>query len=249
MQSNISRRRLTTNQSPPSTVDARQPQASEARPAPALSTLSPSSPEHDELLLSPSVWHQQSDNTTATPPTATNTPTPLHPNIFRPPPPGLDSVDLSDNNDDDDDDFEAVSAGDSDYDILDYPPPPSQVDGPAGRESSQYQYIPTALRQTPIRQSNRYTFPSQASSHSDSIAAPGTHHTMDTEHDYGNQEWSQAGPNADAQDLAGPGDHGVLECTVTKPQKEGEGTQNVYTSYLLTTNVCLILPRHDNTPH
>ncbi|KAL1311744.1 hypothetical protein AAFC00_001836 [Neodothiora populina] len=50
------------------------------------------------------------------------------------------------------------------------------------------------------------------------------------------QEWQQAGENADAQDLAGPGAHGKLECTVTKPQKENEGTQNQYISYLVTTH-------------
>ncbi|TKA78436.1 hypothetical protein B0A55_03067, partial [Friedmanniomyces simplex] len=49
-------------------------------------------------------------------------------------------------------------------------------------------------------------------------------------------DWEQAGPNADAQDLAGPGLHRRLECQVTKPQKEGEGTQNAYVSYLVTTN-------------
>ncbi|KAK5735569.1 intercellular trafficking and secretion [Elasticomyces elasticus] len=48
--------------------------------------------------------------------------------------------------------------------------------------------------------------------------------------------WQQAGPNADAQDLAGPGLHGLLQCTVSKPQKEGEGTQSVYVSYQVTTN-------------
>ncbi|KAK3112560.1 intercellular trafficking and secretion, partial [Teratosphaeriaceae sp. CCFEE 6253] len=52
--------------------------------------------------------------------------------------------------------------------------------------------------------------------------------------DYG-EDWQQAGPNADAQDLAGPGLHGRLQCQVSKPQKEGEGTQNAYVSYLVTT--------------
>lgn len=49
-------------------------------------------------------------------------------------------------------------------------------------------------------------------------------------------EWQQAGPNADVQDLAGPGAHGYLHCTVSKPQKEGEGTPNQYVSYLVTTD-------------
>lgn len=55
--------------------------------------------------------------------------------------------------------------------------------------------------------------------------------------DYNSPQWQQAGHNADAQDLAGPGAHGRLECTVTKPQKEGEGTQNPYISYLVSTDV------------
>lgn len=58
------------------------------------------------------------------------------------------------------------------------------------------------------------------------------------ENDYHSPDWHQAGRNADATDTAGPGEHGVLECTVTKPQKEGEGTQNAYISYLVTTDVC-----------
>ncbi|KAF2159308.1 hypothetical protein M409DRAFT_71091 [Zasmidium cellare ATCC 36951] len=53
--------------------------------------------------------------------------------------------------------------------------------------------------------------------------------------DYNSSDWQQAGHAADAQDLAGPGEHGRLECTVSKPQKEGEGTQNAYVSYLVTT--------------
>ncbi|KEQ82102.1 cytochrome P450 [Aureobasidium pullulans EXF-150] len=36
-------------------------------------------------------------------------------------------------------------------------------------------------------------------------------------------------------DLAGPGLHGKLECRVTDPQKENEGTQNPFISYLVTT--------------
>ncbi|GAB7363517.1 hypothetical protein MBLNU230_g3786t1 [Neophaeotheca triangularis] len=54
--------------------------------------------------------------------------------------------------------------------------------------------------------------------------------------DYDDPQWQQAGQDADAQDLAGPGAQGRLECSVTKPQKEGEGTQNAYISYLVTTD-------------
>ena len=55
--------------------------------------------------------------------------------------------------------------------------------------------------------------------------------------DYGDSDWQQAGHDADAQDLAGPGAHGTLECRVDKAQKEGEGTQNPYISFLVTTDV------------
>jgi sorting nexin-4 len=50
------------------------------------------------------------------------------------------------------------------------------------------------------------------------------------------RDWQQAGHNADPQDLAGPGAHGQLICNVSSPQKEGEGTQNSYVSYLVTTD-------------
>lgn len=58
-------------------------------------------------------------------------------------------------------------------------------------------------------------------------------------HDYNDGEWHQAGDHADAQDLAGPGAHGTLDTTVNQPQKEGEGTQNAYVSYLVTTDVSI----------
>ncbi|KAL5340793.1 hypothetical protein BJX70DRAFT_94709 [Aspergillus crustosus] len=48
-------------------------------------------------------------------------------------------------------------------------------------------------------------------------------------------EAGQAGPHADALDLAGVGD-GVLECRVDSPMKENEGTKDAYISYLVTTN-------------
>ena len=70
----------------------------------------------------------------------------------------------------------------------------------------------------------------------------GSSNTMDgggpsSGHDYGDTDWQQAGQNADEQDLAGPGAHGFLNCTVDSPQKEGEGTQNPYISFLVTSNV------------
>ncbi|KAJ5544677.1 hypothetical protein N7535_006935 [Penicillium sp. DV-2018c] len=49
------------------------------------------------------------------------------------------------------------------------------------------------------------------------------------------QEEPQAGPLADAVDLAGIGD-GVLECRVDSPLKENDGTKDAYISYLVTTH-------------
>lgn len=49
---------------------------------------------------------------------------------------------------------------------------------------------------------------------------------------------NQAGPNADAVDLAGVGD-GVLECIVGSPNKENDGTKDAFVSYLVTTHVRL----------
>ncbi|KAL2063353.1 hypothetical protein VTL71DRAFT_5158 [Oculimacula yallundae] len=49
---------------------------------------------------------------------------------------------------------------------------------------------------------------------------------------------SSAGPlgrHADGMDLAGVGE-GVLECTVTQPIKENDGTKDAYVSYMVTTN-------------
>jgi hypothetical protein len=47
------------------------------------------------------------------------------------------------------------------------------------------------------------------------------------------------GTHADAMDLAGVGE-GVLECTVTSPLKENDGSKDAYVSYLVTTNVGLL---------
>ncbi|KAJ5570022.1 Sorting nexin-4 [Penicillium hispanicum] len=48
-------------------------------------------------------------------------------------------------------------------------------------------------------------------------------------------EEPQAGPLADAVDLAGIGD-GVLECRVDSPLKENDGTKDAYISYLVSTH-------------
>jgi len=47
----------------------------------------------------------------------------------------------------------------------------------------------------------------------------------------------------DPLDLAGISD-GVLECTVTAPIKENDGTKDVFVSYLVTTHVCAALRQH-----
>ena len=40
------------------------------------------------------------------------------------------------------------------------------------------------------------------------------------------------------EDDLSPGHHGeILECTVSDPHKEGDGTKDAYVSYLITTNV------------
>ncbi len=46
----------------------------------------------------------------------------------------------------------------------------------------------------------------------------------------------------DPLDLAGVGS-GTLECTVSAPIKENEGTKDVFVSYLVTTNVCTLYQR------
>lgn len=46
----------------------------------------------------------------------------------------------------------------------------------------------------------------------------------------------QAGRDADDLDLAGVGS-ATLECTVTHPMKENDGTKDAYVSYLVTTHV------------
>ncbi|CAK1363862.1 Sorting nexin-4 [Cercospora beticola] len=85
---------------------------------------------------------------------------------------------------------------------------------------------------------NKYQRRPQRRFSNTSPAQPGSNN-MDgagrSSNDYDDPEWQQAGANADSIDLAGPGAHGRLLCTVGSPQKEGEGTQTVYVSYLVTT--------------
>ena len=48
----------------------------------------------------------------------------------------------------------------------------------------------------------------------------------------------QLGRNPDPLDAAGV-EGGVLECTVSSPNKENDGSKDAYVSYLVTTNVGL----------
>lgn len=68
----------------------------------------------------------------------------------------------------------------------------------------------------------------------------------ESSNDHNGSDWQQAGHDAEDIDLAGPGAHGKLECDVGKPQKEGEGTQNAYISYLVITQVRLHRAQRDH---
>lgn len=52
----------------------------------------------------------------------------------------------------------------------------------------------------------------------------------------------QVGRDADPLDLAGT-NGGTIECTVTAPMKENDGTKDAYMSYLVTTTVRSEEPR------
>lgn len=75
----------------------------------------------------------------------------------------------------------------------------------------------------------------------DAEEAPEYHHDANGKRRMSSAEESpQAGPLADAVDLAGIGD-GSLECQVDSPLKENDGTKDAYISYLVTTHVGFIL--------
>jgi len=209
---------------------------------------SPSSPttcsrrgskQHDDLLdVQHNVWHSQLDDDNQLhqhPPATENTPA-----IFKPPPPSPTGTTTTiDINPPPDHSEAADSDPDSDFELVDSNTP-LQIDGAIDTSVSPYKYIPNALRQLPNTRSIRARFQPRdqwADDDDDWPATAGAKNTMEGDNDYDQPEWNQAGPHADAQDLAGPGDHGMLQCTVTKPQKEGEGTQNLYVSYLVTTDV------------
>jgi sorting nexin-4 len=69
-------------------------------------------------------------------------------------------------------------------------------------------------------------------------AGPSTSASRDTARspDYSNNR-------SDGSRTGHEGDHGhpageILECTVSEPHKENDGTKDSYVSYLITTNVC-----------
>ena len=205
----------------------------------------------DELETTSAAWESEQLEpasvgtlTTTTTDTSRNNSSPLHPSAFQPPPLspvlGATAANLPS------DDHEAAVSDDSDFDIID-PNTPSQLDGAPERSSRNYTYVPTAITELYSARLSKAKQPKQERLDDDededwdavpSAYNPAGPSRMEGGNDYDQPEWRQAGPNADAQDLAGPGEHGMLECTVTKPQKEGEGTQNVYVSYLVTTDVC-----------
>jgi sorting nexin-4 len=58
-------------------------------------------------------------------------------------------------------------------------------------------------------------------------------------------------PGSDGNRTGHEGDHGhpageILECTVSEPHKENDGTKDAYVSYLITTNVCLSRSLYSN---
>jgi sorting nexin-4 len=197
---------------------------------------------HDDLLLHnehTNVWHTAADhNQLHQPPPTSTTTSPLHPTIFHPPPSPLPT--LTNTNPPPDHPEAADSDPGSDFELIDSNTP-LQTDGSNDRKVTPYKYIPTALRQRqPTRSTRDHHKPQdQWDDDEDWPATAGARNTMEGDNEYDQPEWNQAGPHADAQDLAGPGEHGLLQCTVTKPQKEGEGTQNLYVSYLVTTDVCI----------
>jgi sorting nexin-4 len=195
--------------------------------------------EHDDLLLhdETNVWHTEHErNQLYQPPPASTTTSPIHPAIFHsPPPPSPTLITISPPHDQPE---AADSDPDSDFELVDSDTPP-YIDGNNDNRVTPYKYIPAALRQHQVTRSIRnYLKPRDQWDHDeDWPATAGANNTMEGDNEYDQPEWNQAGPHADAQDLAGPGEHGLLQCTVTKPQKEGEGTQNLYVSYLVTTDV------------
>ena len=210
----------------------------------------------DELEATTKAWESEqlepasADTLTTTTDLSHNPSSPLHPGIFRPPP--HSPVLAADDANLPSDHPEAAVSDDSDFDIID-PNTPSHLDGPPEIAGRNYTYIPTAVTERYPAQRRKRKQPKQERFDEDededwdavtaeyTAAGPSR---MEGGNGYDQPEWRQAGPHADAQDLAGPGEHGMLICTVTHPQKEGEGTQNAYVSYLVTTDVSITAYRY-----
>ena len=126
-------------------------------------------------------------------------------------------------------DLSSPAGSDSDFDIVESSQDIPQAEGA-------FAYSPTS--QSPSIFPGLSLFNTAQGKKGKERALPGSSN-MDagSTNDYDDSDWQQAGHNATQQDLAGPGLHGYLECTVDSAQKEGEGTQNAYVSYLVTTNV------------
>ena len=216
---------------------------------------------YDDELDTTKAWESEqlepaSANTlTITTGPSRTTSSPLHPGVFQPPPHSpLLAANDPDLPSDDPEAAEAAVSDDSDFDIID-PNTPSQLDGAPERRARDYTFVPTAITDLYPPRLRKGKQPKQKRLDIDegwdvmpaayTVAGPSR---MEGGNDYDQPEWRQAGPHADAQDLAGPGEHGMLECTVTQPQKEAEGTQNAYVSYLVTTDVSTALAAYVKPP-
>lgn len=128
---------------------------------------------------------------------------------------------------------------DSDFEFVDNSQEVPQADDTDENTStSRANNLLPGIPSSRTRRSSKGTAPAASAYRGHQTGLPGAS-GMDagSSNDYGDSDWHQAGDDATQQDLAGPGVQGFLECIVDKPQKEGEGTQNAYISYLVTTNV------------
>ena len=134
----------------------------------------------------------------------------------------------------------SAAASDSDFEVLDSDQDIPQTDGRSEYNNSAEQSNTLSELLARTRNHAKKSF-RRASAALPEIGLPGTASMeaggSSSGANYDDSDWQQAGQNADAVDLAGPGAQGCLECKVSSPQKEGEGTQNAYISYLVTTEV------------
>jgi len=83
-----------------------------------------------------------------------------------------------------------------------------------------------------------YTDVSWDQTHGDTstVSGPGSESEGGLDGRKGSNTTTQPGRTADMMDLAGVGD-AKMECSVTSPIKENDGTKDAYVSYLVTTHV------------